>query len=59
MSRPYRKILTRYVRFRRSVGRLFGYELTEFEDTQAGQLLTSGGSYLFGSTGQPIYQSTP
>jgi hypothetical protein len=59
MSRPYRKILTRYVRFRNPFARLFGYDLEEFQDTQTEQLLTSNGAFLFGSVGQPIYQSTP
>ena len=57
MSRPYRKILTRYVRFRNPFARLFGYDLEEFEDTQTEQLRTSGGEFLFGSTGQPLYHS--
>ena len=53
MSRPYRKILTRYVRFRNPLARLFGYALEEFQ----AQLLTNSGTLLYGSVGQPLYPS--
>jgi hypothetical protein len=56
MSRPYRNILTRYVRFRNPFARLFGYDLTEFETPELG-LLTSEGTQLYGGVGQPLYPS--
>lgn len=47
MSRPYRKILTRYVRFRNPLARLFGYALEEAvapgpEGTYIAALLAAG-----------------
>lgn len=57
MSRPYRKILTRYVRFRNPFARLFGYDLEKFQTSEFG-LLTSSGTQLYGSVGQPLYLST-
>jgi hypothetical protein len=56
MSRPYRNILTRYVRFRNPFARLFGYDLEEFETPPLG-LLTSSGTQLYGGVGQPLYPS--
>lgn len=52
MSRPYRKILTRYARFRNPFARLFGYELTE---PQVRLRPSSGDGFIFQSNGNPLY----
>jgi hypothetical protein len=55
MSRPFRKALIRYKRFRNPLSRIFGYTL----DRAGARLLRSDGTFLFGSTGQPLYTSAP
>jgi hypothetical protein len=52
MSRPYRKIQTRYVRFRRPFARLFGYEILE----SGGRLrLPVGDGFIYTDDGKPLY----